>query len=251
MKLLDRVTRGRVVGPVRLVVYGPAGTGKSTFAAGAPAPLFFDFEGRTSHLDVARVRPQSWDETLQFMGEVANAGPAEFKTLVFDTLDHMELLIHAYVCKKNGWTSIEDPGFGKGYVSALHEWARFLGACETLNGRGFNTVMLAHSMLGTVKNPAGEDYNVYALKLKGGAKTSASDLIREKVDLVGFARFEDFARKANPKDQLAKAKAITTGDRVLCFSHNPAYESKAGIPVKAECKLSWAAFEDALKEESK
>lgn len=250
MGLLERISRGRVSGPVRLVVYGPAGVGKSSFAAGAPNPLFFDFEGRTQHLDVARIRPQSWEDVLGAMRELYTA-PGEYKTLVFDTLDHMETLIHAHACKTNGWTSIEDPGFGKGYVNALLEWHKFLGACEALQSKGLNTVLLAHSQLSTVKNPAGEDYNVYALKLKGGAKTNASDLVREKVDLVGFAHFEDFSRKADPKDKLAKAKAITTGERVITFSHHPAFETKAGIPVKAECKLSWAAFEDALKEDKK
>lgn len=247
MGLLDRVARGKVAGPVRLCVYGPAGVGKSSFAAAAPSPLFFDFEGRTNHLDVARVRPQSWDEVLGYLRELYNA-PGEFKTIVFDTLDHMEQLIHKYVCGKNGWETIEDPGFGKGYMPALLEWGRFLGACEALQSKGLNTILLAHSQLSTVKNPAGDDYNVYALKLKGGAKTNASDLVREKVDLVGFAHFEDFAKKENAKDKLSKAKAITTGDRVLTFKHNPAFETKKGVPMADETKLSWDAFEAAIKD---
>lgn len=250
MGLIDRISRGRVAGPVRLVVYGPAGVGKSSFAASAPSPLFFDFEGRTGHLDVARVRPTSWDETLQALREVVT-DPGEFKTVVFDTLDHQELLIHAHVCAKNGWTSIEDPSFGKGYIPALQEWQRFLAALDALRAKGLNVLLLAHGMLGTLKNPSGEDYNVYTLKLKGGAKTSASDLIREKADLVGFAHFEDFAKKANPKDQTAKAKAITTGARVLTFGHHPAYESKKGIPMADEIKLDWGAFEAAMKDATK
>jgi hypothetical protein len=71
--------------------------------------------------------------------------------------------------------------------------------------------------------------------------------VREKVDLVGFAHFEDFSKKENPKDKLAKAKAITTGDRVLTFSHHPAFETKKGVPMSDEVKLSWTAFEAALK----
>ncbi len=250
MALIDRITRGRVSGPVRLVVYGPAGVGKSSFAAGAPSPLFVDCERRTRHLDVARVEPASWDDVLGTLRELYTA-PGEFKTVVIDTLDHMELLIHAHVCKANGWAGIEEPSFGKGYVPALHEWQRFLGAVEKLQqDKGMNVVLLAHSMLGTLKNPSGEDYSMYSLKLKGGAKTSASDLIREKADLVGFAHFETFAKKANPKDQMSKAKAITTGERVLSFAHNPAYENKKGIPMADEIKLSWSAFEEALKKAS-
>lgn len=248
MSLLAKLSRGRVAGPVRLVVYGPAGVGKSTFAASAPSPLFFDFEGRTKHLDVARIEPKAWSEVLGALRELYTA-PGEFKTIVFDTLDHMELLIHAAVCKDNGWTNIEDPGFGKGYLPALHEWGKFLGALELLQrDKGLNVILLAHSQLATVKNPAGDDYNVHALKLKGGAKTSASDLVREKVDLVGFAHFEDFAKKENAKDKLAKAKAFTTGDRVLTFAHHPAFETKKGVPMADETKLSWDAFEAAIKE---
>lgn len=248
MSFLAKVSRGPIAGPVRMVVYGPAGVGKSSFAAGAPAPLFFDFEGRTQHLDVARVRPQSWAETLSVLRELVTA-PGEFKTVVFDTLDHMEMLIHKHVCESNKWENIEDPGFGKGYVPALLEWGRFLTACEMLQAKGLNTLLLAHSQLSTVKNPSGDDYNVYALKLKGGAKTNASDLVREKADLVGFAHFEDFARKENAKDKLSKAKAITTGDRVLTFKHHPAFETKKGVPMADETKLSWDAFEAAIKEQ--
>ncbi len=247
MSLLARISRGPVAGPVRLVVYGPAGVGKSSFAAGAPSPIFFDFEGRTNHLDVARVRPQSWDEVLAGLREVYVSG--QYRTVVIDTLDHMEPLIHAHVCKLNGWENIEDPGFGKGYLPAIAEWAKFLGACDKLAAdKGINVILLAHSQLSTYKNPAGDDFNVHSLKLKGGAKTSASDFVREKVDLVGFAHFEDFSKKENPKDKLAKAKAITTGDRVLTFKHHPAFETKKGVPMADEIKLSWDAFEAATKD---
>ena len=45
-----------------MVLYGPEGIGKSTFAAQLPQPLFIDTEGGTRHLDVQRFaeRPSSW-----------------------------------------------------------------------------------------------------------------------------------------------------------------------------------------------
>jgi hypothetical protein len=242
--LLDRVSRGKVAGPVRLVVYGPAGVGKSSFAAGAPSPLFFDYEGRTGHLDVARVRPQSWDETLALLRELL-ANPGEFKTVVFDTLDHLEPLIHKHVCQQNGWSNIEEPGYGKGYEPAINEWYRLLAAMDALHAKGINVIMLAHHRVGNFKNPSGEDYNVCSLRLKGGigSRANPSELIRDRAELVGFAHFEDFAKKAKSDP---KAKAITTGDRVLTFSHHPAFETKKGVPMADETKLSWAAFAEAL-----
>jgi hypothetical protein len=240
---LDKVTRGPVAGPVRMVVYGAAGVGKSSFAAQAPSPLFLDFENRTAHLDVARIRPQSWDETLATLREL-HASPGDYKTVVFDTLDHMETLIHAAVCARNGWATIEDPDYGKGYVPALLEWGRFLNAAEALQAKGLHVLMLAHAMTGTVKNPAGDDYNIIKLKLKGGAKTDASLLVTERAELIGYAHFEDLVKKAKSDP---RAKALTTGDRLLTFKHHPSYQNKCGVPLGAvEMKLEWAAFEAAL-----
>jgi hypothetical protein len=241
VSLLDKIKRGRITGPVKLLVYGAAGVGKSSFAAGAPNPIFIDCEKRTDHLDVARVQPDTWDEVLLAIKELIT-NPGEFKTVVIDTLDHMELLMHRAVCERNGWPNIEEPGYGKGYAVALLEWQNFLTGCDRLRAKGLTVVLLAHSAYRTVKNPSGDDYDTIALKLKGGPKTNSGDLVRERMDLVGYAHFEDLTKaKVNKADP--KTKAITTGERLLTFKHHPAFETKNGIGAKDEIKLSWAAFE--------
>ncbi len=245
--LTAKFTRGVQSRPVRLVVYGHGGVGKSTFAAGAPSPLFFDFEHRTGHLDVTRVEPNDWAEVLAMLREL-HADPGEFRTVVFDTLDHMELLIHAAVCKSNAWANIEEPGFGKGFVPVLAEWSRFLAGVEALGRKGIGTVMLAHPMNRTVLNSTGENYDTVDLKLRGGPKTNAADLIKEKVDLVGFAHYEDFVKR-DPKASRPVAKAITTGERKLSFGYHPGRYSKRGIALAADdIPLTWTAFTQALEQ---
>ena len=49
------ITRGIIKRPQKVVLYGPEGIGKSTFASHFPAPLFLDVEGSTAQLDVARI----------------------------------------------------------------------------------------------------------------------------------------------------------------------------------------------------
>ena len=243
---LDKLVRGKIAGPVKLVVYGPPGTGKSTFAAGAPNPLFFDFEGRTKHLDVPRVPAKTWPEVGAAMKEII-ANPGEFKTIVFDTLDAMEDLVHKWICEQGGVTSIEDydKGFGKGYVAAYGEFTRFLALVEQMIARGLNVVMLAHPVLSKYQNPAGEDYDVWKIKLRGGAKSDVPGLVIASADLVGYASFEDLARKGKSD---TKAKSLTTGNRILNFKHHPAFNSKAGVPLsKLEIPLTWAALTEALK----
>ena len=57
-----KITRGKIQKAKKVVVYGPEGIGKSTFAARFPNPVFIDTEGSTSAMDVARLsRPTSWN----------------------------------------------------------------------------------------------------------------------------------------------------------------------------------------------
>lgn len=244
---LSKVKSGKQVKPPRLMILGAPGVGKSTFAAGAPDVLFIDCERRTEHLDVRRLDATSWEEVLGTLREVCALGKksdAPCKTLVVDTVDHLEALIQAHVCKANGWSSMEEPGYGKGYNIALEEWRTFVKAIEALRDVGITVVLLAHAAIRMYSNPGGADYDQWMLKLTKGAAA----LLREKVDATGFAAFEDaskakFDRKG---DQITRGKAETTGRRVLYFGHNPAYETKLGLGLPDEMDLEWSSLQEVL-----
>lgn len=56
-----QITRGKRARAQRVVIYGPEGIGKSSFAAQFPDPLFIDTEGSTDNMDVARMdKPTSY-----------------------------------------------------------------------------------------------------------------------------------------------------------------------------------------------
>ena len=56
-----KITRGIIASAQKVVIYGPEGIGKSTFAAQFPDPLFIDTEGSTKNMDIARMdKPTSW-----------------------------------------------------------------------------------------------------------------------------------------------------------------------------------------------
>ena len=85
------IIRGRLPGAIKVVIYGPEGIGKSTFASQFPVPLFIDTEGSTRHMDVARTpKPTSWPMLLGLVGEVVS-DPSLCRTLVIDTMDWAEL----------------------------------------------------------------------------------------------------------------------------------------------------------------
>ena len=86
---LDRVVKGRLEAPVRVLIYGPEGVGKSTFAADAPSPIFLAPEAGTNQLDVARFpMPEAWQDVLDAIATLRN-DKHDYQTLAIDTLDHL------------------------------------------------------------------------------------------------------------------------------------------------------------------
>ena len=78
------IQRGKRHTPVRAVIYGTEGIGKTTLAAGFPSPVILDTEEGTHHLDVARVSIGSWEELRAAVAEIGSR-PSEFKTVVIDS----------------------------------------------------------------------------------------------------------------------------------------------------------------------
>ena len=78
------ITRGKLYKPQKVVVYGPEGVGKSTFASMFPNPIFIDTEDSTTNMDVARLpKPSSWTMLRQNVDYVIK-NPTICKTLVVD-----------------------------------------------------------------------------------------------------------------------------------------------------------------------
>ena len=99
---LSRLRKGKQEQPIRLVCMGIEGVGKSTFAAGSPAPIFLTTESGTAHLDIDRLpHPEAWADVMSALAELHDA-PHDFKTLVVDSVTGLEPLLWACVCTDNG-----------------------------------------------------------------------------------------------------------------------------------------------------
>ncbi len=166
---LSGVVKGKQAKSWRILLYGTEGVGKSTFASQCPAPIFLGAEDGTAHLDVQRFpSPSCWDDILSAVKILAD-DKHEFKTLVVDTVDWVEPLLWAHICKRDKKQDIEDYGYGKGYQCALDEWRTFLALLEKLREKSINVLLLGHSHLKTFKNPTDEDFDRYELKLHAKA----------------------------------------------------------------------------------
>jgi hypothetical protein len=233
---LSGVTKGRVDQPLRVLLYGVEGIGKSSFAAGAPSPIFLGAEDGTATLDVARMpHASSWGDLLEGVNTLIDEDH-EYKTLVVDTLDWAEPLCWAAVCNDAGKATIEDFGFGKGYVAAVDRWREMLAALDHLRStKKMHIVLLAHSLVKLFKNPEGEDFDRYELKLH--AKTGG--LIKEWADAVLFANYETFAKK---DDKTKRVRGLSTGARLIYTQRRAAYDAKNRHDLPDSLPLSWDDF---------
>lgn len=241
---LSAVQKGRVAKPHRVVLYGPEGIGKSTFGAGAPSPIFLPVEDGTGHLDVARFpKAESWREAREAVRTLLTE-KHEYQTLVLDTLDALEPLLWKHMCERDKYADekqktplrdIESYGFGKGYNKALEDWRGLLKDLELLGAKGMHVVLLAHSQVKAFKNPAGEDYDRYELKIHA----KAAGLFKEWCDSLLFANYETFARK----DQATKrVRGIDTGARLIFTERRAAYDAKHRGNLPESLPLSWQDF---------
>lgn len=237
---LGAVTRGRVEKPIRVLVYGTEGIGKSTFGADAPSPIFLASEDGTAHLDVARFpEPQSWSDALDAVRVLATE-PHDYRTLVIDTLDWLEPLCWAHVCAVAKKPDIEAFGFGKGYVAALDEWRLLLSRLDALRERtGMHVVLLAHSVVRTFKNPDADvgDFDRYELKLNA----KAGGLLKEWADAVLFAQHETCSREVN-----GKTRGVSTGARLVHTERRAAFDAKNRYGLPESFPLSWADFAEGV-----
>ena len=217
------ITKGKQKQAVRAVIYGVEGIGKSTFAAGLPGPLFLDLEKGTSHLEISRVEIDTWGDLEAALNECLTT---EFETIVIDTADWAEAACAEVVLKKHGKKSIEDFGFGKGYVILAEEFRKVIAKAEALISRGKNVVFLAHSKVVRQSPPDQTDgFDRYELKL---AK-QVSPILKEWADLLGFANFRSQVVEGTD----GRTKATGGKERILHLEHSAAWDAKNRFALPA------------------
>ena len=222
-----KITGGVMPAPLKVVLYGVEGIGKSSFAARFPQPVFIDTEGGTGRLDVRRLpAPDSWQMLLDEAAAAAD-GQVPCRTLVLDTADWAEKLCMAGVCARFKVKGIEDIGYGKGYTYVKEDFARLLDVLEKVIASGRHVVVVAHAAVAKFEQPdAVGSYDRWVMK----TSKQVAPLLREWCDMLLFANYKTVVEKSGSGPS-AKNKA-SGARRVLYTTHNACWDGKNrfGLP---------------------
>lgn len=214
MKL--NITRGTKQRPQKVCIYAPEGIGKSTLASQLPRPLFLDFEQGSHHLNVDRVEPGTFTETLGILSELAKNSQG-YQTLVLDTIDWCEEAAVRDLCLKHKKAGIEDFGYGKGYAFLAEEMLVLLSRLDAVS-RHMNVVLLAHSEVKRVELPDLPAFDRYQLRL---SKT-VMPLVKEWADALLFGNYKLILREPDG----GRAKAMGGRERILNCQHSATADAK-------------------------
>ena len=229
------ITKGRIPCAKKVVIYGPEGIGKSTFASQFPDSVFIDTEGSTNSMDVARLpKPTSWQMLLDEI-QYVKSHPDVCKTLIIDTIDCIQS-----ICDQHKKAGIEDFGYGNGYVYVKEEMGRFLNRLTEVIEAGINVVLTAHAQIRKFEQP--DEMGAYdRWELKLGKKTSSqtSPLIKEWADMLLFANYKTYSIATDDKGKKRKAQG---GERVMYTSHHACWDAKNRYGLEEQVSFSYSSI---------
>lgn len=244
MKLIKSIQSGKCPGPRRIMMYGIEGVGKSSSAAAAPAPIFIQTEDGLGEIDCDRFPlAENFRQVIDCLGELYTE-EHKFRTVVIDSLDWLERLIWAEVCRKKNFENIEDIGYQKGYAFALTYWREVLSGLDAIrNQRGMGVVLIAHSKIEKFENPEADNYDRYSPRLH----KLASALVQEWSDAVLFATYRVDTVTSDESFNRKKAKGVGEGLRILRTTAKPAHVAKNRFGLPDELPLTGEMFRDIME----
>ncbi len=253
--------------PNRWGMHSGPGFGKTSLLAYSNKPIFLMTRGETgltALINSGQLPPTAHLPEMESWGDLIAAvkflkdEQHDFKTLVIDTANGAERMMHEYVCERDyggDWGEKGFMGYMRGYDVALSEWRMFLNSLDELREkRGMTIFMLIHTKIKTFKNPAGADYDRYAPEMH--EKTWG--LTKGWLDAILFGNFEVVVTQGNKNvtdERGKKGKAADKSHRILyTSSENPIFDAKNRLGLADEIDMGdspqegWNALVQAIKD---
>lgn len=232
----DLGTSGLLTKPQVITIFGPNGVGKTTLACAFEASAIIDLEdGSFNNTDLKKRWEKKHFPTLkEFLAvlDFIHTGKHDYKSLVVDSIEALESLIHQTICADDGseTKSIEDIAYGKGYVKAREQMEKIMQKFQQIRDeKGMFVLIVGHSQVKTFTDPAtNQAYDRYIMR----ANDKLASVVKDLSDTVLFVKQQVYTEKS--KTNANKAKASSTGERVICTTWSHAHDAKTRYSLPSE-----------------
>lgn len=187
--------------PIKMLIYGEQGKGKTTFALSSPFPLLIDTDGgvtRANPMDIGdTVQVANWTDIEELLKEDLSA----YKTIVIDTAGKLLDYITANLIKNNPKLGTVTGGLSmQGWGALKNTFSAFVKQLITMQK---HIIFVAHH----TEKIDGED-----IKVRLAVQGSSVNMIMQEVDLMGYIKFAN-------------------GKRVISFENNDTFQTKSPLPM--------------------
>lgn len=215
---------GITILPLKGIIYGDNGVGKTTTLSQAASPIIADMEGNCGHIKVPKESIDSFALFNEFLDYLL---VAHYKSLILDSLDSLQILISEVISQNH---SAQDLSYGKdGPI-----WSKYIkGVVDKLDRlhrvKRMNILITAHRRVKSANNPMTDQYDRYDLKINEHMRTGFCNWVQficlESLEAV----FEE-----KKESGFGKKKAKTIERRVLYTHGDPTYYGKNvfNLPAK-------------------
>lgn len=237
-----QITKGIIPAPVKTLIYGSEGIGKSTLASKWPDPVFIDTEGSTKQMDVARLpTPERWDTIMDEVRYVYQH-PEICKTLVIDTLDWAEILCIEQLFNGLG---LESPGYGKGYQILAEEFRKLLTELDKVIAAGIHVVCTAHAQMRKFEQPDEMGaYDRWELKLQ----KKTAPLVKEWADMILFCNYKTIVVNVDGQGAAKGKNKVQGGERVMYTAHHNCWDAKNRFGLESPLPMAYESIAHVIGE---
>lgn len=220
-----------------ITIYGVPKIGKSTLAAEFPRPIFIQTAlGESVPADVVAdtIEVRKYDELCEAIGALVNEDH-NYATVIIDSVTGLENLIRTEACARNGWKTVEDPGYGKGYKIAANIFLEYIDGIMTLrNERKMAVVQLGHCDITRFESPTTDPYSRYRVNLH----KDAADIIETNSDVIAFLNFKASIKKVDAGFNKELRHAEGGGARWVFLEERPGFVAgnRFGMPPEMQFK---------------
>lgn len=226
--------------PPICLIYGEHKVGKSTFAAGAPSPLFIQTESGLEGIETSAFPLiASFAEFESILDKVERLPMGQYKTLVIDSADWLERLIHRKVCAEARVADIGQISYGKGHTAAEAIWSDVIDRLTIINkDKKMIIMLLAHAVVEKFEDPERDGYH----RVLPDLHKKSVNLLCEFVDILGYC-----ALKIATVEKNGTIKAKTSGERVLYLESRGGFTAGNRYGLSPMLPLSWDAIAAEMK----